>query len=229
MDTDKITTLIDTNPLSDSQRNPGNSWYVGRCGISYRRQLCEQNGCVPHKLSDRNLQQRLDACDLLLEKKEHLIWRRWSLETKSGLSTITTHIFAHLRKITRVFLGCFASLHIVLTLRHRIIIASALFKIFLINFLEKIFQIRMKIYLEWFLAEKPKTFWEKVILDLLNRWAKVDQKVHTLFNKDLYVQIYLNPHLRQKMARTFWPTQYIDRIMALPKKCQKVINQNGIH
>lgn len=31
----------------------------------------------------------------------------------------------------------------------------------------------MKIHLERFFAEKPKTFWEKGILDLPNRWAKV--------------------------------------------------------
>jgi len=53
------------------------------------------------------------------------------------------------------------------------------------SLMEKISQIRMpsKFTLNGF---SRKMFWEKRILDLLNRWAKmIEQKVYTSFNKDL--------------------------------------------
>jgi len=65
--------------ISDGQRNPGNSWYVARncCSALKRHWLCEQNGWVPYELSDKNLQQRSDTCNLLLEKnKEHPILKK---------------------------------------------------------------------------------------------------------------------------------------------------------
>jgi len=62
-----------TQSASDDQRNLGNSWYVARkrCGVLRDAGYLSRMD-VSYELSDMNLQQRLDACGLLLEKnKEH--------------------------------------------------------------------------------------------------------------------------------------------------------------
>jgi len=114
-----------------------------------------------------------------------------------------THIFAHSTKTTRVFLGCFAppslslSLCIFLILLSHRIISSALFKIFL---MEKISQIRMpsKFTLNGFSRKNLRHSGRKgsLICSIVGlRWS--NKRVHTSFKKDSYMQIYLNPHLRE--------------------------------
>jgi len=59
--------------------------------VAHLRDADYVNGCVPHELNDRNLQQCLNAYDLLLEKnKEHPFLKKMIIRNeKSGLSTIT--------------------------------------------------------------------------------------------------------------------------------------------
>jgi len=73
VDTDKITTLVDANPhLTVREIQEILGILHESCGAPQRRQLCEQNECVTHELSNKNLPQRLNACNLLLKKnKEH--------------------------------------------------------------------------------------------------------------------------------------------------------------
>lgn len=75
VDTDKIVTLMDANPhltVEEIQEILGISHGSVVAHLRDAGYVSRADVWVPHELSDRNLQQRLDACDLLLEKnKEH--------------------------------------------------------------------------------------------------------------------------------------------------------------
>jgi len=57
-------------PAFDGQRNPGNDLYYTETLAHFRNAGYVSRMDVSHELSDRHLQQRLDACNLLEKNKE---------------------------------------------------------------------------------------------------------------------------------------------------------------
>jgi len=72
VNTDKITILVDANPHLMIREIQVRKFLVMSHGsiVAHLRDAVMREWMVPHELSDRNLQQSLDACHLLLEKNK---------------------------------------------------------------------------------------------------------------------------------------------------------------
>jgi len=139
---------------------------------------CEQLDCLREAVQQKRLELEQERHDLPSQQRP------------------ATHIFAHPRKITRV-------------LPHppySPVLAPSDYHVF--RFLPNSFDGKnflnldaIKIHLEFFAKSKTGKR-ESLIYPIVGlRWS--NKRIHTSFNKDSYVQVYLDPHLGQKTVRTF--------------------------